>query len=96
MDHAVDLRSRKGGVERGHVGEVELVEGEAIATRFDQRRHPVALQADRVIGIEVVDPHHHVAARQQGAGQGVTNEAGGAGNQNAHGASPNRRALFHG
>ena len=33
-----------GGVQRGHVGKVEVVEGEAVAPGGGQRRDPVALQ----------------------------------------------------
>ena len=84
MHHPVDLRAIERGIQRGHVREVECVEGKAVAARSGQRRDPVTLQADLIIVVEVVHPDDNVPARQQALGQTVANESGSAGNQNAH------------
>jgi hypothetical protein len=84
MHHPVDLRAIERRIERGHVREVECVEGEAVAARSGQRRDPITLQADLIIVVEVIDPDNNVPARQQALGEAVANKSGSAGNQNAH------------
>ena len=49
-----------------------------------QPRQPGLLQADVVVGIEVVQAQHALAAAQQGLGDMVADEPGGAGQQDGH------------
>jgi hypothetical protein len=64
------------------VGQVQLVEGEGARRRIAGQRHqPRPLQRRIVVGIEVVEPDHRLAARQQGAAEMRADEAGRAGHQ---------------
>jgi len=96
VNHAADLLPSQRGVERSHVGKVDLVKGEAIRRLGGQRRQPVTLQGDRVVIVEVVDADDAVAPRRQQADQVKANEAGRAGNENTHEGSLSCRVLFHG
>ena len=53
--------------------------------RPSQAIEPRLLQRHIVIGTEIVEPDHLVAAIEQPGRRMKTDEAGGAGNQNAHG-----------
>ncbi len=94
MDDPVDLAPLQRALQRGHVGKVEVVESKAVAPGRDQRGDAILLEADLVIVVEAVHPDHHIAARQQALGEGKANEAGGAGNQYAHGNSVYSRPVY--
>lgn len=94
VDDAVDPLSLQRAVQRGEIGEIDLVKGKPPAMRRDQPVQPVLLQADLVIIVEIVDPHHFIAAFQQAVRQGGTDEPGNAGNQNAHGNSCDRTVRY--
>lgn len=84
MDHAVDLLTRERGIERGHVGKVDLVEREAITRLRRQRSKPVLFQADGVVIVEVIDPDNAVPPGDQRPGQVKADKAGHAGDENTH------------
>jgi len=56
VDDAVDPLSLQRAVQRGEIGEIDLVKGKPPAMRRDQPVQPVLLQADLVIIVEIVDP----------------------------------------
>ena len=64
MDDPVEFQRGERGVERMAVGEVELLEGEAIAAQRDQPVQPSPLQRDGIVVVEVVDADHRVTARE--------------------------------
>ena len=65
MDDAVKTVSRGEAIERGLVGEIDLLEGEAIAMIGLQRVEPRVLQPWVVIIAEIVDADDSLAARKQ-------------------------------
>ena len=52
------------------------------------RRQAVALELDRVVVVEAVEPHHLVAPVEQPLARMKADETGGAGDENAHGLGP--------
>ena len=84
VDDAVEALAREKRVQPGTVGDVEPLEREARLR--PQARQARFLQRRLVIGIEVVDAHDRVAARQQPLGDVHSDEAGGAGDQDFHAA----------
>ena len=66
------------------IAEVTLDEVERFTRSCRDACKPVALQRDRVIGVQVVDPDHAMATRHQCLGQRGTDEACRSGNQNVH------------
>ena len=80
VEVAVLLGQRQHGVAVGNVG---LEEGEALV--LAQRLQPGELQDGVVIGAEIVDADHRLAARQQGTGDVAADEAGGTGDEDGHG-----------
>ena len=84
MDDAVDVAMPVGQRQHGFaVGNVGLEEGEALV--LAQRLQAGELQDRVVVGAEIVDADHRLAARQQGAGDVAADEAGGAGDEDGHG-----------
>ena len=79
MNDALRPRFGEQPLHAGAVGEIELVEGEAVAPL--KLREPRLLQPHVVVGIEIVEPDHLVAAVEQRLGGVVSDEAGGAGDE---------------
>ena len=82
VDDPIDRVAGEGCVEGGHVAEVDLGEGEVAA----QPGEPVALEPGIVIGVEVVDADHRLAAREQRRGDRRPDEPGDAGDEDGHAA----------
>ena len=83
MDDPVDVRvGREGGLHRIAVGDIELREGKALDGL--QRRAPRLLERRVVVGIEVVEAEHPLAAGEQGLGDVRADEAGCAGDDDGH------------
>ena len=76
---------------RVRIGQVELLEREPVPA--GKLREARLLEGDVVVGVEVVDADHRVAAREQRRGRVHPDETGRAGDQHpAHGV-PSARAL---
>ena len=84
MDDPVEVVSVKRARQRLVIAEIAFDEAERLARRRRHPRETVALQRDRVIGVEIVDPDHAMATRHQCLGQRGTDEARRSGNQNVH------------
>ena len=84
MDDAVEVSAGERGGEARHVGEILVVKGEAIAAGFAKAGKARLLQANIVIGVEIVDADDLIAPRQELAGKTVTDKPGRAGDENAH------------
>src|SRR6185312_4583436 len=89
MEHAVDLgmllQERR---DRAALGEIELMEGEAWQRL--QLGEPRFLERHGVIGVEIVDADHMLAAAQQRCRGVHADEAGSAGDEHGHGVPPRR------
>ena len=83
VHHAVEALGGEQRRDGAAVGHVQLHEAEAVLA--GQPGQSVALELGVVVGIQVVQPHHRVAAGQQQAGDMGADEAGGAGEQDVHG-----------
>ena len=84
VSRPIELLGRERGIERGHVGKVDLVEREAITRLRRQRSKPVLFQADGVVIVEVIDPDNAVPPGDQRPGQVKADKAGHAGDENPH------------
>ena len=86
IDHAVGLEAVEGGFQRRAVFQRAFDEREPGLGR--QQREACVLQRRVVVIVEVVVAQHFVAACQQAVAEGGADEAGGAGDEDAHGGRP--------
>jgi hypothetical protein len=84
MHDPVEFPPLQRAVERGHVGEVDLDEAEAVVVPRTLLGDPVSLQLDAVIIVDVVDPEHLLAAAEQPGRDMMADEAGRAGHEDRH------------
>ncbi len=85
VHHPLRLERGEGVVHRSCIGQIgALVD---VVRMFGEARQAGFLQRRVVIVVVVVDPINGIAARQQALREGGADEAGGAGDQNAHGRS---------
>ena len=77
IDHRVEMVTAKQLFHRRPVGQVRA--GEAEPCMILDQREACLFQADIVVIVEVVQPHHLVAALQQFTGDVKSDKSGGAG-----------------
>src|SRR4029079_8326734 len=85
VDNAFDLDRVGEGLERVGVGEVDLLEPEAIAELLLKLRQPRLLEPGIIIVIQTIDPDALVARLEQGASSRRADEPRGPSHQNSHG-----------
>ena len=85
VDDAIEAFLREQRVDRGPVGDVELVEREVGVLELLQPRE---LEVDVVVLVEVVESDHGVAAREQALRDVHADETGGAGDEDFHSLLP--------
>ena len=88
VDDAGEALPLQRAFQRRLVREIAFGEAKGIARLPVNPRHPVPLEADGVVIVEIVDPGHPVAARAKRFGQGRTDEACRSGNQYIHAMLP--------
>ena len=81
MDDPVDLGAGQRLFERLVIREIDLHEAEGSGVQPRSSGQPLLLQPRIVIGIEIVDADHALAALEQRRGDMVADEAGGAGDE---------------
>ena len=93
MQHPMGTHPRKQRMHGVAVGDIDLLESEvALTAQAVQAR---VLQADVIVGIEVIDAHHPFAALQQSLRAMHADEAGAAGDQgDAHGCVPRGLQMY--
>ena len=82
MDDALGLLLGKDRLDHLPVGKVRLDEMESVAAL--EPRKTRLFERDIIIGAHIVEPNDLIAAIEQPGRRVETDEAGGAGNQNAH------------
>ena len=91
VDHPVEGRVREGCVHRAGVGEIGPEEGPGgagVARRAVELGQPGFLERRVVIGIDVVEAGHGIAARHQRARHVEADEAGRSRDEDAHPPQP--------
>ena len=82
VDNPLRLRRGEQPLHARAIGKVELVEGKA--GRALELAEARLLQFNVVVGIEIIDADYHIAPVEQRLSSMVTDESGGAGDQNPH------------
>ncbi len=93
MHHALRPEAGKRGIHRGAVGELGALM--RVSGMRRELRQPGFLQGGVVVVVVVVEAVDDVTAGQQSLSQGGADEAGGAGDQDAHGVSSKWRDSFY-